>query len=139
MATGNERYEAGLQARREVLGDEYVDSALAAADGFTEALQDYVTEFVWGVAWTRPGLDRRTRSLVNLGMLASRGQAHELKAHTRGALRNGCTPEEIQEVLLQVAMYAGTPAAVDGFRVAHPVVKEWLESHGDDVQDEETR
>lgn len=136
MTTRSQRYDEGLQARREVLGDEYVDGALAAADGFTEALQDYVTEFVWGVAWTRPGLDRRVRSLVNIGMLAARGQAHELKAHTRGALRNGCSPEEIQEVLLQVAMYAGTPAAVDGFRVAHPVVKEWLEVRDDAPADE---
>lgn len=130
MSEHNERYDEGLQARREVLGDEYVDRALTSADDFTSVLQDYVTEFCWGVAWTRPGLDRRTRSLVNLAMLASNGQSSEVTTHTRGALRNGCTVEEIQEVLIQVAVYAGTPAAVEGFRAAHPAVKEWLERTG---------
>jgi 4-carboxymuconolactone decarboxylase len=127
LSQHSERYEEGLQARREVLGDEYVDKALGSADQFTSVLQDYVTEFCWGVAWTRPGLDRRTRSLVNLGMLASNGQSAEVTTHTRGALRNGCTVEEIQEVLLQVAVYAGTPTAVEAFRAAHPVVREWLD------------
>ncbi|HVA06268.1 MAG TPA: carboxymuconolactone decarboxylase family protein [Acidimicrobiales bacterium] len=123
--TETERYKSGMTVRRQVVGDEYVDKALAEADGFTEALQDYVTEFCWGVVWTRPGLDLRTRSLVNLGILASRGQSQELGSHTRGALRNGATVSEIQEVLLQVAVYAGTPTALEAFRAAHPAVLEW--------------
>lgn len=131
MSEHNKAYEEGLKARRTVLGDEYVDRALSSADEFTSVLQDYVTEHCWGVAWTRPGLDRRTRSLVNLAMLASSGQSSEVATHTRGAFRNGCTLEEIQEVFLQVAVYAGTPAAVEAFRAAHPVVQEWLESDGD--------
>lgn len=127
----SERYESGLHMRREVVGEEYVSKALAAADEFTAPLQDYVTEFCWGVAWTRPGLDLRTRSLVNLGILASRGQSPELATHTRGALRNGATISEIQEVLLQVAVYAGTPAAVEAFRAAHPAVLAWQSDDGE--------
>lgn len=131
MSDHHELYGKGLQARREVLGDEYVDRALSSADEFTSALQDYVTEHCWGVAWTRPGLDRRTRSLVNLAMLASNGQSAEVAVHTRGAFRNGCTMEEVQEVFIQVAVYAGTPAAVEAFRAAQPVVREWLDAKGD--------
>ena len=136
MAQPSERYDKGLAARREVVGEQYVEKALASADDFTSALQDYVTEFCWGTVWTRPGLDYRTRSLVNIAMLASRGQSQEVQTHTRGALRNGCTVEEIQEVLLQVAVYAGTPAAVEGFRAAHPAVKDWLEQSSDPAAQE---
>lgn len=125
MDVRSERYQEGLKVRREVVGDDYVDKALKSADDFTEVLQDYATEFCWGVVWTRPGLDRRTRSLVNLGILAARGQSTELETHTRGALRNGCTITEIQEVLLQIAVYAGTPSAVEAFRAAHAAVLKW--------------
>jgi 4-carboxymuconolactone decarboxylase len=120
----SERYEQGLQVRREVLGGEYVDKALSSVDGFTEELQDFVTEQCWGVVWTRPGLERKTRSLITLAILASTNKYTELKAHTRGALRNGCSPEEIREVFLQCAVYAGVPSAVEAFRAAQPVVAE---------------
>jgi 4-carboxymuconolactone decarboxylase len=119
-----ERYEAGLKVRREVLGEDYVDQALASADEFSRELQDHLNRFAWGVAWTRPGLDRRTRSLLTLGLLTALGKTAELKTHTRGALRNGCTPEEIAEVFLHASVYAGVPAAVEAFRAAQPVVAE---------------
>ena len=121
----SERYEEGLQVRREVLGAEYVDRALSSADSFTEELQDFVTAQCWGVVWTRPGLERKTRSLITLAILASTNKYTEVKAHTRGALRNGCSPEEIREVFLQCAVYAGVPSAVEAFRAAQPVVAEF--------------
>ena len=117
-----DRYGAGLKVRREVLGDEYVDRAVANADGFTQDLQDYLNRFCWGVAWTRPGLDRRTRSLITLAMLGAAGMTTEVKTHTLGALRNGCSPDEIKEVFLHLATYAGVPKAVDAFRAAQPVI-----------------
>jgi 4-carboxymuconolactone decarboxylase len=107
--------------RRAVLGAEYVDKALADADAFTRPLQELVTEYCWGQIWTRPGLPRKTRSLLNLAMLTALNRPHELKLHLRGALRNGCTRAEIMEVLLQAAIYCGVPAAVDGFRIAREV------------------
>jgi 4-carboxymuconolactone decarboxylase len=119
-----ERYDEGLEIRREVLGDAYVDRALAAADDFNGPMQELVTEYCWGAVWRRPGLDRRTRSLLNLAMLSALNRAHELRVHVAGALRNGCTPEEIREVLLQVAVYCGVPAGVDAFRVAREVLAE---------------
>jgi 4-carboxymuconolactone decarboxylase len=112
------RYEEGLAVRREVLGASYVDKALAAADDFTRPLQELITEYCWGSVWTRPGLPRKTRSLVNLGVLTALNRPHELKLHVRGALRNGCTRDEIMEVLLQTAIYCGVPAAMDSFRAA---------------------
>lgn len=115
-------YEAGLKTRREVLGDEYVARALANADDFTRPFQEFVTAHAWDAVWNRPGLDRRTRSLLNLAMLAALGKGPELALHTRGALNNGVTPEEIREVFIQVAGYAGFPAAVEAFRVAQPVI-----------------
>src|SRR5262252_7321183 len=115
------RFEDGLAVRREVLGDDYVDRAMAGADELTRPLQELVTEYCWGAVWTRPGLPRKTRSLVNLAMLTALNRPHELKLHVRGALRNGCTPDEIMEVLLQAAIYCGVPAAIDGFRVAREV------------------
>lgn len=120
-----ERYAAGLRVRREVLGEEYVDQALNSADDFSSELQDHLNRFAWGVAWTRDGLDRRTRSLLTLGLLTALGKTAEIKTHTRGALRNGCTPDEIKEVFLHTAVYAGVPAAVDAFRSAQPVVQEF--------------
>lgn len=123
-STRRELYEAGLRVRREVVGEEYVARALAEADEFTGPLQELVTEYCWGAVWTRPGLDRRTRSMINLAMLTALGRPHELATHVRAALTNGVTPEEIREVLLQTTVYAGVPAAVDAFRIAGPIIKE---------------
>jgi 4-carboxymuconolactone decarboxylase len=114
-------FEEGLAVRRAVLGSEYVDAAIAAADDFTRPLQELVTQYVWGEIWTRPGLDRRTRSVVNLGMIAALSRPHELKLHVRGALRNGVTRDEIREIFLQVAVYCGMPAAIEAFRCAREV------------------
>lgn len=113
---------AGTRVRREVLGDDHVDRSLANATEFTTPVQELVTEFCWGAIWTRPGLDRRTRSLVNLGMLTAMNRMHELAVHVRGAVTNGCTATEIQEVLLQTAVYCGVPAALESFRVAEKVL-----------------
>ena len=112
----SDRYEQGLEIRREVLGREYVDAALASADELGRPLQELVTEYCWGALWGRDGLPRRTRSLLNIGLLAALNRPHELQLHTRGALRNGCTESEIVEVVLQVAVYCGVPAAVDAMR-----------------------
>ena len=117
-------YEAGLAIRREVLGSEYVDRSLASADEFTRPLQELITQYCWGEIWGRPELDRRTRSIVNLGMLAALNRPHELKLHVRGALRNGVTRTELREIFLQVAVYCGAPAALDAFRVAREVFAE---------------
>lgn len=119
-----QRFEAGLAQRRAVLGDEYVERSLAAMDDFTRPLQELVTEMCWGTIWTRPGLPPKLRSLLNIGLLATLNRPHELALHVQGALRNGCTKEEIQEVLLQVAVYCGIPAGMDGFRVAAEALRE---------------
>jgi 4-carboxymuconolactone decarboxylase len=124
MADSQERLERGLELRREVLGNGYVDNALAAATEFTRPIQEYVTETCWGDVWSRPGLDRRTRSLVNLAMLTALNRMTEFGAHVRGAWRNGCTEQEIQEVLLQTAAYCGAPAALEAFRMAEKVLSE---------------
>jgi 4-carboxymuconolactone decarboxylase len=115
-------HERGLAVRREVLGREYVDAAMERATDFNRPLQDLVTEHCWGAVWTRPGLSRRDRSLLNLGMLTALGKTHELKLHVRGALNNGLTREEISEALLQAGIYAGVPAAVEAFRAAGEVI-----------------
>jgi 4-carboxymuconolactone decarboxylase len=116
---GNDgRMEEGARVRREVLGEEHVQRSLERASEFTRPMQEFVTEYCWGAVWSRPGLSRRDRSLVNLGMLAALGRSHELGVHVRGAVSNGCTREEIQEALLQVAVYAGVPAGMEAFRVA---------------------
>lgn len=117
-------FREGLSIRREVLGDAYVDKALAGADDFNRPLQELVTEYCWGAVWGRPGLPRKMRSLLNLAMLTALNRPHEIEAHMRGALRNGCTPAEISEVLLQAAIYCGVPAAVDSFRVARAILAE---------------
>ena len=111
-------YQQGLAVRKAVLGDEYVEASIRNADDFNRPLQELVTEYCWGAIWTREGLPRKTRSLLNLAMLATLNRPHELELHVRGALRNGCTKDEIREVLLQVAIYVGVPAAVDSFRIA---------------------
>lgn len=116
------RFDAGLAVRREVLGAEYVEEAMRGVDDFTRPLQELVTEYCWGAIWTRPGLPRRTRSLINLAMLTALNRPHEVRLHVRGALRNGCTRQEIMEVLLQAAIYCGVPAAIESFRVAREVL-----------------
>jgi 4-carboxymuconolactone decarboxylase len=120
----SKRYEKGLAVRREVLGAAYVDEALAKTDELTRPLQHLVTEYCWGEIWTRPGLPRQTRSLINLAMLTALNRPHEVRVHLRGALNNGCTREEIVEVLLQTAVYCGVPAAIDSFRIAREVFDE---------------
>jgi 4-carboxymuconolactone decarboxylase len=117
-------FDAGIKTRREVLGDAYVDAALKTADEFGQPLQELVTEYCWGDVWNRPGLPRKTRSLINLAMLTALNRPHELRVHIRGALNNGATKEEIREVLLQTGIYCGIPAAVDSFRSAREVFKE---------------
>jgi len=117
-------YEKGLSIRREVLGADYVDKALASADDFSRPLQELVTQYCWGEIWGRPGLDRKTRSLINLAMITALNRPHEVKAHIKGALNNGLTKDDIKEVFLQVAIYCGVPAAVDSFRTAQEVFKE---------------
>jgi 4-carboxymuconolactone decarboxylase len=119
-----ELFDKGLQTRREVLGAEYVDASIRNADDFNRPMQELVTQYCWGDVWNRPGLDRRTRSLLNLAMLTALNRPHELKLHVRGALNNGVTKDEIREVLLQAAIYCGVPAAIDGFRVAREVFEE---------------
>lgn len=113
----DDRYEQGLELRRQVLGAEYVDESLARANATTEPLQRLVTEWCWGTVWAREGLDRRTRSLITLAMLTALGRKDEIRLHLHGAVNNGCTLEEIREVLLHAAVYCGVPAAVDAFRV----------------------
>jgi 4-carboxymuconolactone decarboxylase len=119
-----DRFEQGLAVRREVLGAEFVDAALAGATPFNRPIQELTTEYCWGAVWARPGLDRRTRSLLNLGMITALNRPHELKMHVRGALRNGCTREEISETLLQAAIYCGIPAGMDAFRTAQAALDE---------------
>jgi 4-carboxymuconolactone decarboxylase len=114
----NEVFERGLSIRKAVLGAEYVEKSLAAADDFNLPLQELVTEYCWGAVWGREGLPRKVRSMLNLAMLSVLNRPHELRLHVRGALRNGVTKDEIREVLLQVAIYCGVPAAVDAFRTA---------------------
>lgn len=117
-------FERGLKTRREVLGAEHVDASLQNADDFSRPMQELVTEYCWGDVWNRPGLDRRTRSLLNLAMLTALNRPHELKLHVRGALNNGLSKDEIREVFLQTAIYCGVPAAIDAFRQAREVFKE---------------
>ena len=120
----NELFEKGLQIRREVLGAEHVDASLSQADDFSRPLQELVTEYCWGNVWSRPGLDRKTRSLINVAMLTALNRPHEVKLHLRGALNNGCSKNDIMEVLLQTAIYCGVPAAMDSLRVAKEFLQE---------------
>ena len=116
--------DKGLALRKAVLGAEYVERAFSTADDFNRPFQELVTDYCWGAVWAREGLPRKSRSLVNLGMLAALNRSHELKLHVRGALNNGVTREEIREVLMQVAIYCGVPAAVEAFRCAREVFAE---------------
>ena len=115
-------YEKGLALRKQVMGEEFVANALAGATDFTQPIQEHITAKAWGDVWQRPGLDLKTRSLITVAMLTALGKQHELKGHLRGALNNGATPAELQEVLLQAAIYCGVPAAVEAFRTAAEVV-----------------
>ena len=124
MGEVSEKYENGMKVRRQVLGDAYVDKASANVDDFNREFQRIVTEYCWGEVWTRSVLTNKQRSLNNLCMIAALNRAHEFELHVRGALRNGCTPEEIRDCLLQVAIYAGIPAGVEAFRIARKVLKE---------------
>ena len=116
--------EKGLEIRKAVLGREFVENAWSSADDFSRPLQELVTEYCWGAVWGREELPRKTRSMLNLAMLSALNRPHELKMHIKGALTNGVTREEIREVLLQVAIYCGVPAAVDAFRTAREVLAE---------------
>jgi 4-carboxymuconolactone decarboxylase len=120
----SEKFQRGLNTRREVLGSAYVDASLSKANDFTWPLQELVTEYCWDTVWNRPGLDRKQRSILNLGMISALNRPHELKLHVRGALNNGLTKDQIREVLLQVSIYCGVPAAIDGFRIAQEVFEE---------------
>jgi 4-carboxymuconolactone decarboxylase len=119
----DELFERGLRVRREVLGAQYVDASLEDASTFTTAFQRLLTEWAWGYAWSRPGLDRKTRSLMNLGILTALGRPDELAVYVRGALATGCTVEEIQEALLHATVYCGTPAGRQAFLAADEALK----------------
>ena len=119
-----ELFEKGLKIRREVVGERYVNASLQAADDFSMPMQELVTEFCWGEVWSRPGLDRRSRSILNLGMIAALNRPEEFALHVRGALQNGLTKEEIRECLLQIAVYVGMPAGLSSFKIAKQVFKE---------------
>lgn len=120
-----EVYDLGLSIRKKVVGEKYVNQSIASADDFTRDLQNLVTEYCWGAVWGRDGLDHKTRSLINLSMIAALNRPHELKLHVMGAMRNGVTQEEIREVFLQVAIYAGVPAAIDSFRIAREAIEQF--------------
>jgi len=122
--TIKELFDRGLEVRRKVLGAEYVDNSLKQANDFMQAFQNITTEWCWGYAWTRPGLDRKTRSLINLAMLTALNRAPEIKLHVRGALNNGVTVDEIKEVLIHATVYCGIPAGLDAFKAANEVLKE---------------
>jgi 4-carboxymuconolactone decarboxylase len=120
----SETFDRGLEIRKSVLGAEFVENSFASADDFNMAMQELTTEYCWGAIWGRDGLPRKTRSLLNLAMISALNRPHELKMHVKGALRNGVSKEEIREVFLQVAIYAGVPAAVDSFRIARDAFNE---------------
>jgi 4-carboxymuconolactone decarboxylase len=120
----SDNFEKGMKMRRAVLGDAHVDRSMNNVDDFSRDLQTFLTEVGWGMTWARPGLDRRSRSILTLGMLTALNRPHELKIHLVGALNNGLTKDEIKEVLLQTAVYCGAPAAIDAFRTAREVFQE---------------
>lgn len=121
---GVDRLEEGMAVRRQVLGEEYVERSLRNATEFNQPLQELIGEYCWGAIWTRPGLERKTRSLLNLAMLTALSKPNELALHARGALRNGCTQEEIRETLLQATVYCGVPAGLEAFRAVQAVLDE---------------
>lgn len=116
-----ELFEKGLKVRKEVLGDEYVEESMANATPYTKMVQELTTEYCWGTVWTRPGLERKTRSLINVSMITALNRPNELRLHVRGALRNGCTKDEITEALYQATIYCGVPAGIDSFKIAQEV------------------
>jgi len=120
----NANFKAGLAVRKQVLGAAYVENSLASADEFMQPLQQYLTEHVWGSVWVRDGLDRKTRSMLNLAMLTALNRPNELKLHIKGALNNGVTKEEMSEIFLQAAVYCGAPAGLDSFKIAQQVFKD---------------
>jgi 4-carboxymuconolactone decarboxylase len=120
----SKKFEDGLKVRKEVLGEKYVDAALKNVDDFNQPMQELVTEYCWGSIWTRQGLPRKTRSLLNLAMLTALNRPHEVRAHVLGAINNGVTRDEIMETLLQAAVYCGVPAGIDSFRTAKAVFAE---------------
>jgi 4-carboxymuconolactone decarboxylase len=122
-----EGYKAGLAVRRKVLGEKYVNDAIEKADDFMRPLQQYLTEHAWGASWTREGLSLRTRSMLNLAMLTALNRPHELRIHLRGAIRNGVTREEMQEIFLQCGVYCGAPAALESFKIAKEVLAEKID------------
>jgi len=122
--TSQQQFDAGLAVRRAVLGDAYVDRSLASMDDFTRDMQELVTEYCWGRVWTRDGLSHATRSMLNLAMLTALNRPHELALHVRGAINNGLSKEQIREVFLQCAIYAGVPAALESFKVAESIFAE---------------
>jgi 4-carboxymuconolactone decarboxylase len=124
MSSGDPIHERGMEVRREVLGDEHVDAAIGRTTGFTADFQDLITRYAWGEIWTRPGLDRRTRSCITLTALVALGRLEELELHVRAALRNGLSEDEIKEVLLHAAIYCGVPAGNAAFAVAQRVLAE---------------
>ena len=126
-------FERGLGIRRAVLGAGYVDKAMADADDFSRPMQELSTSYCWGEVWSRPGLSRRDRSLLNLGMISALNRPHELGLHVKGALRNGLSREEIREILLQVAVYCGVPAGIDSFRIARQAIAEYDAEQPDQV------
>ena len=122
--TVEDAYQRGRRVRGEVLGEAHIERAISTASEFSRPMQDLVTEYCWGHVWARPGLPRRERSLLNLGMLTALNRSHELGVHARGAIRNGCTPAEIQETLLQAAIDCGVPAAMEAFRVVEAAISD---------------
>lgn len=120
----DQQSEDGLRIRKQVMGEDFVEAAFAKADAFTLPLQEFITRNAWGTVWCREGLDLKSRSFVTLGILTALGRTQEIKGHVRGALNNGATIEEVQEVLLHASVYCGVPLAVDAFRAAHEVVRE---------------
>ena len=119
-----EVFERGLAIRKDTLGKEFVENSFANADDFNMPMQELVTEYCWGAVWGRDGLPRKTRSMLNLAMISALNRPHELKMHVKGALKNGVTKDEIREIFLQVAIYAGVPAGVDSFRIAREAFAE---------------
>ena len=119
----DEAFQNGLTTRNQVMGADYVDRALGAATEFTQPMQEFITRNAWGNVWQRPDLDLKTRSLITVAMLTAQGKQQELKAHIRGALTNGATPEEIRELMLHATVYCGFPTAIDGFRSATEVIE----------------
>jgi 4-carboxymuconolactone decarboxylase len=120
----DQQFDDGLEIRKQVMGESFVDAAFAGADAFTQPLQEFITRNAWGTVWRRDGLDLKSRSFVTLAILTALGRTQEIKGHVRGALNNGATIEEIQELLLHASVYCGVPLAVDAFRAAHEVVRE---------------